>query len=65
MISYTGTNPKFDKLLKVLNNHEYYHLSSNIAESAYKNVASANIYAVTHDIRNRDQAYTAIAMDIL
>lgn len=65
IISYTGTNPKFDKLLKVLNNHEYYHLPNNIAESAYKNVASANIYAVTHDIRNRDQAYTAIAMDIL
>ena len=30
-----------------------------------KNLASANIFAVSHDIRNRDQAYTAIAMDIM
>lgn len=64
-IYYSTPNPKFNKLLKVLNNHEFYHLPNNIAESAYKNVASANIYAVTHDIRNRDQAYTAISMDIL
>lgn len=57
-----------DKLLKIfnkINSHIYYKIPENVAEASYKNVASANIYAVSHDIRNRDQGYTAIAMDIL
>ena len=57
--------PQIEQLINVLNSHEFYPISTNIAEQAYKNVASANIYAVAHDIRNRDQAYTAISMDIL
>lgn len=48
---------------QLLNRHETYAAPDNIAEAAYKNVASANIYVVSHDIRNRDQAYTAISMD--
>ena len=57
-----------DKLIKIfnkINSHIYYKIPENVAEASYKNVASANIYAVSHDIRNRDQGYTAIAMDIL
>ena len=45
--------------------HEHFPIPNNVAEAAYKNVASANIYAVSHDVRNRDQAYTAISMDTM
>lgn len=58
-------SPKLKQLFNKIYQHITYNIPENVAESAYKNVASANIYAVSHDIRNRDQGYTAIAMDIL
>lgn len=61
---YAGTNKEnFKKAINALNRHEHYQAFSK--EAMYKNLASANIFAVSHDIRNRDQAYTAIAMDIM
>lgn len=61
---YGGNNiENFQKAIKVLNKHEHYNAFSK--EAMYKNLASANIFAVSHDIRNRDQAYTAISMDIM
>lgn len=61
---YAGTNQdNFEKAINALNKHEHYQAFSK--EAMYKNLASANIFAVSHDIRNRDQAYTAIAMDIM
>lgn len=64
-IYYSGTDIRYQELLNQLNNHEFYSIPINVAEAAYKNVASSNIYLVSHDIRNRDQAYTAISMDIM
>lgn len=65
--SYNGQLSKetINQVLQTLIRHEKYHVPANVAEAAYKNVASANIYAVSHDIRNRDQAYTAIAMNLM
>lgn len=61
---YASTNQdNFEKAINALNKHEHYQAFSK--EAMYKNLASANIFAVSHDIRNRDQAYTAIAMDIM
>lgn len=61
---YGGNNiENFQKAIKALNKHEQYTAFSK--EAMYKNLASANIFAVSHDIRNRDQAYTAIAMGIM
>ncbi len=61
---YGGNNiENFQKAIKVLNKHEHYNAFSK--EAMYKNLASANIFAVSHDIRNRDQAYTAISMGIM
>lgn len=63
-IYYGGNNiENFQKAIKALNKHEHYNAFSK--EAMYKNLASANIFAVAHDIRNRDQAYTAIAMGIM
>lgn len=64
-INYSGDSKVLNSLIDTINKHENYRISDNVAESAYKNVASANIYQVSHDIRNRDQAYTAISMDIM
>ncbi len=64
-INYSGDVKVLNTLIETINKHENYLISDNIAESAFKNVASANIYQVSHDIRNRDQAYTAIAMGIM
>lgn len=64
-INYLGDAKVLNTLIETINKHENYLISDNVAESAFKNVASANIYQVSHDIRNRDQAYTAIAMDIM
>lgn len=65
-ISYNlAESPKLKKVFDMLYSHIQYTIPENIAEAAYKNVASANIYAVSHDVRNRDQGYTAISMDIL
>lgn len=64
-IKYIGDQKKLDEVIKILNKHEYYKIPLAQQEAAFKNVASANIYQVSHDIRNRDQAYTAIAMDIM
>lgn len=65
-VKYNGTNIEgLNNLMQLINDHEFTPLHPSIAEAAYKNVASANIYAVAHDIRNRDQAYTAISMGIL
>lgn len=66
LINYRiSESPKLDKVFELLNQHIHYVIPENVAEAAYKNVASANIYAVSHDVRNRDQGYTAISMDIL
>ena len=56
---------QFKNLVNLIIKHNTTKLNPQMSEFAYKNVASANIYAVAHDIRNRDQAYTAIAMDIM
>ena len=64
-INYKGDAGVLKALIEAINWHENYLISDNVAESAFKNVASANIYQVSHDIRNRDQAYTAIAMGIM
>lgn len=64
-VKYDGSEVILDKLIKVLNGHEFYQSPNNVAEAAFKNIASSNIYQVSHDIRNRDQAYTAIAMNIM
>jgi hypothetical protein len=56
---------KLNKILKLIKDHNYYKIPEFIKESAYKNIAASNIYSVSHDIRNRDQCYTAISMDIL
>ena len=58
-------SPKLTKLFDLLYYHIQYNIPENVAEAAFKNVASANIYAVSHDIRNRDQSYTAITMKTL
>ena len=50
------------ELVNIIKEHEFTPIHPEISEAAYKNVASANIYAVSHDIRNRDQAYTAITV---
>lgn len=66
LINYNlSNNPKITKVIDLLYQHIKYRIPENVAEAAYKNVASANIYAVSHDIRNRDQGYTAISMNIL
>ena len=66
LVNYKGSpSSKLDKVIDLLNQHIHYVIPENTAEAAYKNVASANIYAVSHDVRNRDQGYTAISMDIL
>lgn len=56
---------KIAKVFDKIRQHIFYEIPENVAEAAYKNVASANIYAVSHDVRNRDQSYTAITMKIL
>lgn len=66
-IAYNGElNPQQLKVVEnTLIRHEQFPIPAAVAEAAYKNVASANIFAVSHDIRNRDQAYTAIAMNLM
>jgi hypothetical protein len=49
-------------LIDTIKDHEFTPIHPEISEAAYKNVASANIFTVSHDIRNRDQAYTAITV---
>lgn len=58
-------NDKIKKIIGIIYKHNKYQVPENIAEASYKNVASSNIYNVSHDIRNRDQAYTAITMKTL
>lgn len=50
-------------VVDMLNKHSMYKPSALLAEQAYKNVASANIYNLSHDVRNRDQAYTPVGAD--
>lgn len=64
-INYQGSEEELQNIIHILNRHEKYKILINQQEAAYKNAASANIYQVSHDIRNRDQAYTAIALDIM
>jgi len=65
--SYSGTlsTKVLEAVLQTFIGHEKYNPPADLAESAYRNVASANIYAVSHDIRNRDQAYTPVAMNLM
>ena len=56
---------KLQKIFDKIYHHMQYQIPEKVAEAAYKNVASANIYAVSHDVRNRDQGYTAITMKTL
>ena len=66
VITYTQPDsPKVKLVMAMLDKHFKYIIPDAVAEAAYKNVASANIYAVSHDIRNRDQSYTEISMSIL
>ena len=66
VITYTQQDsPKVKLVMEMLDKHFKYIIPDAVAEAAYKNVASANIYAVSHDIRNRDQSYTEISMNIL
>ena len=66
LVKYAGPNAEAaKKLITLINNHEHTPLHPSIAEAAYKNVASANIYTVAHSIKNRDQAYTAITIEAL
>lgn len=60
--NFTEDQQQFIK--NIVGRHEKYQIPEAIAEAAYKNVASANIMSVSHDIRNRDQAYTAVSMDL-
>jgi hypothetical protein len=60
-----GSEKAKNAIIKTLNYHELYQIPKALSEKAYKNVASANIYNVSHDIRNRDQAYTAISMGLM
>lgn len=64
-IKYEGDQNILNDIIKKLNAHEFAKIPQNLQEAAFKNVASANIYQVSHDIRNRDQAYTAIALEIM
>ena len=64
-INYQGSEEELQNIIHILNRHENYKILINQQEAAYKNAASANIYQVSHDIRNRDQAYTAIALDMM
>lgn len=50
------------KIIEQIQKHENYKVSYKQREQAYKNVASANIRNVVHNIRNRDQAYSPITM---
>lgn len=50
------------RLIRQIQKHEDYKVSYRQREQAYKNVASANIRNVVHNIRNRDQAYSPITM---
>lgn len=50
------------KIIRQIQKHENYKVSYRQREQAYKNVASANIRNVVHNIRNRDQAYSPITM---
>ena len=51
-----------EKIINQIQKHENYKVSYRQREQAYKNVASANIRNVVHNIRNRDQAYSPITM---
>ena len=64
-INYQGSEEELQNIIKILNRHEKYKILVSQQEAAYKNAASANIYQVSHDIRNRDQAYTAIALEMM
>ena len=58
-----GTNAdEKRRLIRQIQKHENYKVSYRQREQAYKNVASANIRNVVHNIRNRDQAYSPITM---
>lgn len=50
------------RIIEQIQKHENYKVSYRQREQAYKNVASANIRNVVHNIRNRDQAYSPITM---
>ena len=50
------------RIINQIQKHENYKVSYKQREQAYKNVASANIRNVVHNIRNRDQAYSPITM---
>lgn len=51
-----------ERIIRQIQKHENYKVSYRQREQAYKNVASANIRNVVHNIRNRDQAYSPITM---
>ena len=51
-----------EKIINQIQRHENYKVSYSYKEKAFKNVASANIRNVVHNIRNRDQAYSPITM---
>ena len=52
-------------ILERLQKHENWKIPYALRTNAYKNVSSANIFNVVHNIRNRDQAYSQITMSDL
>lgn len=51
-----------ERIIKSIQKHQDYTVPYKWREQAFKNLASANIYNVVHNIRNRDQAYSPITM---
>ena len=51
-----------EKIIGKIQKHENYRVNYLYREKAFKNVASANIKNIVHNIRNRDQAYSPITM---
>lgn len=58
----TDNQAEKEKIIKQIQKHEDYKINYKQREQAYKNVASANIRNVVHNLRNRDQAYSPITM---
>lgn len=56
---------KINEILEKIQKHERWRIPYSLRTNAYKNVSSANIFNVVHNIRNRDQAYSQITMSDL
>jgi hypothetical protein len=52
--SYTTNSKEYENIINKIKKHQKYKTNFKQREAAYKNVASANIYNIVHNIRNRD-----------